>query len=214
MLFTKDVKVIKSEDKKSYQAFVFDKPNLEFADNDKITDHEPKTDGKLTKLPDGSEFKGSKPELEVTGDTSDDAVALLFAEAESYCESQSQVERKNKKGEVVANPYTQADGNPIPNAGKLYLLACATEAITAHIRLALDADNREKSVDQAAVRFATVKNFIKAGKAKDEADGYKKLAKLESMELIEAADEKGEELSMSDAMLQIGWYQDSLKSSK
>ena len=219
MLITKDVKVIKSEDKKSYTSFPFDSFNFQFSDKDETTSYEPTTDGDPTKLSDGSVFVGSKPKNDVTADISDDAIAMLLLEAESYFEAVSQESWTNKKQEIIANPYSvyavandfNSATTPIQNAGKLYMLYLATAANNARIRLALDAANREKTVDLAAVRAAQVKQLIKGGNAKDERDALRQVARNEAMNLVEAAEEKGEDLTLKAAFLTIDWYQAYLK---
>ena len=213
MLVTSNVKVIKSEDKKTYKAYALDVFNFEHASSDPVQDYEPKVDGKTTILLDGTEFKGTQPKNELPQDTSDTSVNSLLAECFAYCEAASQAERTNKKGEVIENPYTK-DGAPIPNAGKLFALSCITEANTAHLRLALDAANRDKSVDPAAARATLAASYVRKGTFPDLATAYKKIARNEAADLVVEAEEAGEDLSMKDAMLLVSWYQDMLKTGK
>lgn len=214
MLITKDVKIIKDADKKTYTSWPFEAFNFESASNDETVEYKPKTEGKQIQF-EGKDFVGSKPKNEVTPVTSDDAVQMLLAEAVGYCENVSQEPRVNKKGEPVANPYTVVVddvASPIQNAGLLYLLSLATAANTARLRLELDATNREKVVDLAAVRAAYVKNLVKGGEAKDERDAYRQVARNEAMNAVEAAEEAGKDLTMKQALLDISWYQEYLKS--
>src|ERR1017187_252031 len=213
MLVTSNVKVIKSEDKKTYKAYALDVFNFEHASSDPVQDYEPKVDGKVTVLLDGTEFKGNQPKNELPSDTSDSSVDSLLNECFAYCEAASQAERTNKKGEVIENPYT-VNGIPIPNAGKLFALSCITEANTAHLRLALDAANREKSVDPAAARATLATSYVRKGTFADLATAYKKIARNEAADLVVEAEDAGEDLSMKDAMLLVGWYQDMLKTGK
>ena len=213
MLVTSNVKVIKSEDKKTYKAYALDVFNFEHASTDPVQDYEPKVDGKTTVLLDGTEFKGTQPKNELPEDTSDAAVNALLDQFWAYCEAASQAERTNKKGELIDNPYTK-DGSPIPNAGKLYSMALGTEANTAHLRLALDAANRDKSVDPAAARAALAASYVRKGTFADLATAYKKIARNEAADLVVEAEDRGEDLSMKDAMLLIDWYQDMLKTGK
>lgn len=165
MLITKDVKVIKSKDKKSYTAYPFDKFNLQFASTDKVENFTATTDGKETKLPDGSVFTGTYVNSTVTADVSNDAVAMLYMEAESYCEGLATVISFNKAGEPQPNSYVK-DGAPIANAGKLYLLALASTAADLQIRSALDAQYRSVESDPAEVLTKQVNQYI-AAKAKE-----------------------------------------------
>ena len=213
MLVTSNVKVIKSEDKKTYKAYALDVFNFEHASTDPIQDYEPKVDGKTTVLLDGTEFKGTQPKNELPAQTDDASVDALLTECFAYCEAASQAERTNKKGEVIENPYTK-DGAPIPNAGKLFALSCITEANTAHLRLALDAANRDKSVDPAAARATLAASYVRKGTFSDLATAYKKIARNEAADLVVEAEDRGEDLSMKDAMLLVSWYQDMLKTGK
>jgi len=213
MLFTKDVKIIKDDEKKTYTSFVFDRPNFEHPDNAATKQHKPKVDGKPTLLEDGSEFIGSKPANEVSKGLSTKQIDELYSDMLAYVAPIMLRDRKDKKGNVVVSPYKVYSN--VEDAAKLFCLACCSDAITAYVRLQLDADNRPQTIDLAAVRYAQVKLFIKDAKAKGkemtEEQGYDKLARSQARDLVEEAEEASEELSMADALLQLDWYQERLK---
>ena len=148
MLIGKAVKVVKSEDKKSYTARLFDRVYLQFGETDKLVDADSNTDGKPTVDATGATMKLSVPEKDVTVETD---VDKLVGPALAFCETYSQ----------KFSEYKKADGTPIDNCGWLFLLRAASDSIDLIERALLDKEMRPKAaVDPAKAKAAQIKAII------------------------------------------------------